>query len=196
MAKSPTPKESAVVPLQPNARTGGAAKPATSVGPAQPAAEPTPAEKSAPKKRKWLKWVLAAMVPLIAIAGGATWYLTGDEAPPSNSAPPPAPEKPAVFVPIDQFTVNLVPETGDQYLQTALVAKVGSSTTMEAIKQQMPEVRYRLILTLSNKRPSEIATVAGKQALAAEVAAQIKQTLPAAMRDDVIAVFFTSFVVQ
>ncbi|HSQ04813.1 MAG TPA: flagellar basal body-associated protein FliL [Burkholderiales bacterium] len=189
MAKSPTKAESAVIPIKPDARATAAKPDGTAAA----------AEEGKPKKKKRLKWIIiiTTVVLLLAAAGAGVWFFMAEE--PSGSspaAPPPAPEKPAIFVPLDPFTVNLQQENGDQYLQTALVVKVTHNPAAEAIKQQMPEIRYRLILVLSNKRPSEIASVAGKQALIAEITAEVKKLVAPALRDDVTAVFFTTFVVQ
>ena len=107
------------------------------------------------------------------------------------------PEKPPVFHNLDQFTVNLQPENGDQYLQVALVIKVKDAATAEAIKLQTPDIRNRILLLLSGKRASEISTVAGKEKLSEEIMAEVKKPLsPESVQQQVVAVFYGAFVIQ
>ncbi len=75
-----------------------------------------------------------------------------------------------MFVPLETFTVNLLPTDGlHQYLQTSVTLKVGSQTTADAVKTRMPEVRNRILMILSAKRPNELMPSAGKQKLATEI---------------------------
>lgn len=156
-----------------------------------PAAAPKAAKPVKKKRRGPLIW---ALLGVIAIAiGGVTWVTME----PASSAPPAAEvEKPPIFVNLDTFTVNLQPEVGDQYLQVALTVKVKDDATAGAVKEQMPEIRNRLLLLLSSKRATEILTVPGKQQLAAEILGEVKQPLAQPVREQVAAVYFTSFVIQ
>lgn len=154
-----------------------------------------------PRKKAWLLKILIALVVLAGGAGGAWFAMKEPAAAPEAVADPSAaekaPEKMAVFVPLDAFTVNLQPENGDQYLQVGLAAKVNEATTVDAIKQQMPEVRNRVLLLLSSKKASEISTVEGKQKLSAEVLTEMKQAVgPEKLQQGIIAVLFTSFIIQ
>ncbi|HEY9446195.1 MAG TPA: flagellar basal body-associated protein FliL [Burkholderiales bacterium] len=157
-----------------------------------PAAAPPKPQKSAKKKRRGP--LIAVLLAVVAVAvGGITWVTLE----PASSAPAAAPaEKPPIFVNLDTFTVNLQPEVGDQYLQVALTVKVKDDATVGAIKDQMPDIRNRLLLLLSSKRATEILTVSGKQQLAAEILGELKQPLPQPAREHVAAVYFTSFVIQ
>jgi len=145
---------------------------------AQPA-QPFPAVK--PTRRKLIAIIAAATTLVLAAAGGTAWYLARPKSPAEAAAAPPKAkiEKPkqVIFVPLETFTVNLQPESGDRYLQTTLSLKVGDPAVEQAIKQQMPEVRSRLLLLLSSKRASELTSVEGKQALANQIAAQVNQIL-------------------
>jgi len=61
----------------------------------------------------------------------------------------------------------------------------------------MPEVRNRLLLLLSGKKPSEISTADGKQQLSTEITHEIKESLESeSMKEEIIDVLFTSFVIQ
>lgn len=167
---------------------------------AAPAAEETAA--APPAKKSWKKlWLM--IIGLLILAGGggggAAWYFmgqnqSGTDAPKAVKREPP---KPPVFVVMEPFTVNLMHETGEQYLQVALTVQVEDQVQVELIKLYMPIVRSRLLLLLSSKKASEILGEEGKKKLAAEIVAQMK--LPFVPNTDpqkINSVFFTSFVIQ
>lgn len=82
----------------------------------------------------------------------------------------------AIFVPLgENFTVNLrgeESEEGDQYLQAGITLKVLQPGLEAKIKAAMPEIRDKLALLLSRKKPSELQTAEGKAKLAAEIIAE------------------------
>lgn len=153
--------------------------------------------KSPPKSNKLLIIILSATVLLLGGAGAGGWFWwqqqTGGDK--TRKAAPPAPP---VFAAMEPFTVNLQSEPGsEQFLQVALTLQVGDTSDVDAIKLYMPQVRSRVLLLLSSKTASEIATVDGKKKLAAEIMSQIKQPFAAnAQALKVNDVFFTSFVIQ
>lgn len=156
---------------------------------------------AAPKKSsKKLLIILVAAMLLLACAGGAAYYFLGkgNAAKDASGAPAHDPGKPPVFVTLEPFTVNLQGEQfGEQYLQVALTLQVADQGQVDQIKQYMPLLRSRLLLLLSGKRASELSTPEGKNKLAEEIVAQVKQPVaPAAPPQQVSAVFFTSFVIQ
>lgn len=143
--------------------------------------------------------LILVVLALLAAAGGAAWYFLGPQSA-ANAAGKKSsePAKPPVFLVVEPFTVNLQPETlGDQYLQIAFSLQVSTEKDVEAIKQYLPQVRSRLLLLLSGKKASEIATVEGKKKLADEIMEQVRQPFaPGAAPQNVSNVFFTSFVIQ
>jgi flagellar protein FliL len=150
--------------------------PKTAAKPAKPGDPKTPADakasgdaKKAPRSRGKLV-LLLAIVLLMVGGGGAGAYVFMSGSDESAESADKAQEQPAIFVPLETFTVNLLP-TGDlqQYLQTNVTLKLTSQTTADAVKNRMPEVRNRILLILSAKRPNELMPVAGKQQLAAEI---------------------------
>lgn len=156
------------------------------------------AEAPAPKKPK-KKLLLLIIVVLLVLGCGAgiAWYVLNSNA--GSSAPAKeAPPKPPVFLPMDQFTVNLQPDgLGDQFLQVAFTLQLADNEQVELIKTYMPLVRSRLLLLLSSKKASEISTADGKKKLQDEIVAQVKQPFtPQAPPQAVTGVFFTSFVIQ
>lgn len=162
-----------------------------------PAAEAAPA--AAPKKSKKKLFILLGVGLLVlGGGGGAAWYFLGHEAPHGGAAPVKVqPSKPPVFLNLESFTVNLQPETGEQFLQIAFTVQVVDQAQVDLMKLYMPQVRSRLLLLLSGKKPSEISTVEGKKKLADEILASLRQPFsPNAPPQTVSNVFFTSFVIQ
>ena len=154
----------------------------------------TPIAAAKPKKKSWLLKIVIAVV-VLAGGGVAAWYAM--EKPTTAQDAAVLQEKPPVFVTLESFTVNLQPEDGDQFLQVGLVLKVAESATVDAVKLQMPEIRNRILLLLTSKKASEISTVAGKQRLSAEIIDEARQSIASRkIQQEIISVFFTSFVIQ
>jgi flagellar FliL protein len=156
-------------PPKPAAKTK-AADPKAPAAPKAPA-DPKAAVKTEKPPRKSGKLLLLVGFFVLLAAGGAGGYvlLSGNE-PAENAETAEAPEQPSVFVPLETFTVNLLPADGlHQYLQTTVTLKVANQTTADAVKTRMPEVRNRILMILSSKRPAELMPIAGKQKLATEI---------------------------
>jgi flagellar FliL protein len=137
-------------------------------------AKETPADQAAPKKKRG-KLIIIASALLVLGGGGAggAWYFmrpVDPNAPKVEHAP-----KPAAFLALESFTVNLVPQEGQpQYLQAGLTLKLADSAKADAIKDRTPEVRNRILLVLSAKKASDLLSTTGKQKLAVEIADAIK----------------------
>ncbi len=85
--------------------------------------------------------------------------------------------RPPRFVKLDEFTVNLPGRGGEHYLQTNIVLRTGSSETEALVRNFLPVIRDKVILVLSSRSMSELATVEGKNALAKEVALVINSII-------------------
>jgi flagellar protein FliL len=120
-------------------------------------------------------------------------------------------ELPPVYVALDAFTVNLVPETGDQYLQVALSVECLDPVAEAQLKTRMPKIRNGITLLLSGKKASELTTREGKEKLAEEIKESINavfapEDAPAPKKGKkqaadeaegpVKEVLFTSFIIQ
>jgi flagellar protein FliL len=147
---------------QPDATKQG--KPGNAKAPADAKAE-KPARGS--KKLLWLTLIVIFLAA--GGGGGAYMFLSGDESA-ENTDTAQAPEQPSIFVPLETFTVNLMPTEGiQQYLQTTVTLKLTSQATADTLKTRMPEVRNRILMILSAKRPAELLPATGKQKLAGEI---------------------------
>ncbi len=149
------------------------------------------------KKKKTMLLIVGLCVLLSAGGGGAWYFLKGkDHAEDSGSAK--EEHKPApVFVNFEQFTVNLLDEGGDRYLQTEIILQVAGNELVEPIKEQMPILRSSILLLLSNKITSELTTKEGKSKLAEQIIAEIRTHLHSpALGKGLERIHFASFVIQ
>jgi flagellar protein FliL len=186
--------------------------------PAKPEAEGTPPPKGGSKKV--LIIIVALVVLLVAAGGGLAVMLMSkkkhaegeaDAAHPAETDKPKVvldKTKPPTFVPMEPFTVNLTPENGDHFLQAALVLKVADPKAGDELKVYMPEIRHRVNLILSSRRPSELASIEGREDLADEIMEETNDVLgypPPPKRSTrravepsgpVLAVLFNTFIVQ
>lgn len=161
---------------------------------AAPKAGATDDAAASPKSNKKLFLIIGAAV-LVAGAGGGGWYFTHRDAG-NKSAHVEAPKAP-IYITLEPFTVNLQPENGDQFLQTAITLLVNEQGQVDLIKLQMPQVRNRLLMVLSSKKASEISTPEGKNKLSADIVTQVNLPfVPHAPAQKVSGVYFTSFIIQ
>lgn len=153
-------------------------------------------DKEAPAPSSKKKLIIIAAVVLLAGGGGAGWFLTQQKAD-HKEVKHEEPAKAPVFLALDTFTVNLQPDPDEKFLQTDVSLQVASPEASEAIKLQMPALRSRLLMLLTSKSASEISTVEGKQQLSEEIVAEMNKPLVEGGKpQEVLSVFFTSFVVQ
>lgn len=141
------------------------------------AAAKAPAEaapEAQPKKSKLLLIIVLAVVLLAGAGAGAWFFMQGD----ADDEEEKVQTKPPVFLPVDQFTVNLQPEEGQQYLQVTMTLKVTDTAVSDAIKARMPEVRSRVLMLLSSKKPSQLVAPEGKLKLAEAIAQEVEASLP------------------
>ena len=164
---------------------------------ADPKADAAPAGGGGSKK-KLIIIILASILVAGGIGGGAAWYfLHGKSDAPAKAHKEKVKSGPPVFVPIEQFTVNLQPENGEQFLQVAFTLQVSGVDQEEAIKTNMPKVRSRLLLLLSGKKASELNTGEGKKQLATEIIEQVNAPFESkGSEQEVTDVLFTSFIIQ
>lgn len=176
--------------------------------PAEEASEAAP-----PKKNKKLLIIIIAVLVLVLGGGGAAAYLlmskgadhADDEevaAEQSGKKKKGEKEAPPAYVALDPFTVNLVAETGDQFLQLMISVEVADISVGDRLKMYMPKLRNNITLLLSTKKASELVTKDGKELLAEEIRDQMNDIveIPSVKgkppQDAVKEVLFTSFIIQ
>ena len=166
----------------------------------------------APKKsKKLLIVIVAALVLVLALGGGGfmVWkkmHPADEEDEVEVAAAKPKAEKKKgakeagpIYIALDQFTVNLAPDNGDQFLQVMISVEVEDITVGDRLKNYTPKLRNNVMLLLSGKKASELITKAGKEALANEIRDLINEILDPGAKPGygpAKEVLFTSFIIQ
>jgi len=153
-------------------------------------AAPAEGEGGGGKKKKVLIIVIALVVVLALAGGGAAWFLLGgkkkgnghgkaadehgEQADASGGGHDDEPEddskkKPPVFVSLEPFTVNLLSEASDRYLQVGIDLKLSTPDIADKIKVHLPEIRNGILLILTSKKVDELNKIEGKNRLRVEI---------------------------
>jgi len=153
-------------------------------------AKPAEEGAEAPKKSKKLLIIIVAAVLVLVLAGGGAFMLLkkgdhaeDDEEAAEETVKPKKKDKkteaahPPVFINLDTFTVNLIPETGDQYLQVILALELEDIAAENELKGQMPKIRNNIMLLLSSKKASELLPKEGKESLAEALKEEINDII-------------------
>jgi flagellar FliL protein len=99
-------------------------------------------------------------------------------------------------VAIDPMVVNLQSDNGQWFLQASISLNMADAAGADLATARSAEIRNRILLTLSDKRPTELATAENKQRLADDLLAKLNQPLSGGVTLNVASLFFTSFVIQ
>jgi flagellar protein FliL len=142
------------------------------------ATQSQPADQPAARKKRGKGLLIGALLLVLMGGGAGGWYYLQSRA---NNPDAPKP-KPAVFLALESFTVNLIsddtqPQAQAQYLQASLTLKLFESGHINLVKDRMPEVRNRILMVLSSKRVKELLSVDGKRKLALEIADAVKDII-------------------
>lgn len=93
---------------------------------------------------------------------------------------------------LDTFIVNLIGQ-GRSYLKTRIELEVDSENTIVEINRRLPQLRDKILTTLSSKSFDDISTLEGKYQLRSELIASLNQYLTTGR---VTNIYFTDFIVQ
>lgn len=172
---------------------------------------PAPDGDAPPKKSKKLLFIIIGLVVVLIAGAAAAFFLLGhgdeedeDEAPVKEKAKSKKKDdgKLPIFLPLDPpFTVNLLQDQGEQFLQVAVSLRVTDPTADPLIKALMPQIRNNVLRTLSSKKAADLYTVEGKDQLAEELKREINMIIEPPRKGaepdgPVHAVLFTSFIIQ
>jgi len=154
-------------------------------------------QEAAPASKKKLIIIIAAVVLALGGGGGAWFFMQQKSHDKKEEVKKEEPAKAPVFLTLDTFTVNLQPDPDEKFLQVDISLQVASPEEAEKIKLHMPSVKNRLLLLLTSKSAAEISTVEGKQDLSNQIIEEVKKPCPPDTKpQEILDVFFTSFVVQ
>ena len=166
---------------------------------AKPEAKPAEEAVVKPKKSKMIILVIVAVL-LLGGGGGAAWFFLagakkgGD----THQKEKDGKQAPPIFVTLERFTVNLPSADGmDHFLMIAVDVKVVDQKAADAVKSHMPEIRNGTLLLLSSKTVEELAPLAGKKKLSADIVKQVNDPLHLkAGENGATDALFTEFVIQ
>ncbi|GAB3671527.1 flagellar basal body-associated protein FliL [Salinisphaera aquimarina] len=140
--------------------------------------------------------VLCVLIVSGAAVAGTYFLMRGQDKTTAESKPVKEPLPDPVFVAVEPFTINLQDDSG-RVLYVRMSLKVADDKTATYLNSYMPQVRNRILMTVSDQRADELVTSEGKQQLASMLRERIAQ--PLADGEDPIAVndvLFTDFIVQ
>jgi flagellar FliL protein len=117
------------------------------------------------------------------------------------------PKEVPVFLPLDNFTVNLADREADRYAQIGISLELEDPKAGDRIRVFMPAIRNNILMVLAHKRSADLLEREGKVQLAAEVLRETERALgydptaPAAKGEDALprpvrAVHFSNFIIQ
>lgn len=163
-----------------------------------------------------LKIVLITLLVILLSAGsaGGVWYFLSGKSSNSHDKEAEAEvkaEEPAeeaeqaesgdekaaepIFVSLEPFTVNLLPE--GQFLQATFVLQIKDEKEAERVKVFMPQIRSRLLLMLSGKTAEALSSQQGKTDLIKEIKQLISQPFKAGQKPVTVEeVHVTAFIIQ
>jgi len=148
-----------------------------------------------PRKRRFLLIALVALAVIAGAAGGAYYFLRGSHDAPAKEAVKP-PEDP-IFVALEPFTVNLQPNGRNRFLHVAVTLKVANVKSQALLVQYLPEVRSRVLITLSNRTSETLVTPDEKTLLAGEILETLNRPFAANLPSvGIVSVMFTTFMLQ
>lgn len=154
---------------------------------------------TATRKTPWLLLILLVLFAAAASCGATYFFINKYEAHADSAAKVEAPQPQApLLVTISPMTVNIQNERNEQsLLYVGFVLEVGNDTTQKFFQQYMPQVRSRLLTLLGGQNSDQLVSAKGKQALAANILASLKQPLAPQQPDlSVLNVLYTDFIVQ
>ena len=153
---------------------------------------------SPPGKSKKKIFILfgALTLALAGLGGGGSYYYFFMK---SKSAPAPAQMKAEapIFMPLEPFTVNLQPGGRNRFLHVAVTLKMLDAASQAQMTQYLPEVRSRVLSTLSNREAESLATPEDKTRLSGEIMQSLSQPFgPNIPQQKIASVMFITFMLQ
>jgi flagellar FliL protein len=155
------------------------------------AVEPTVPRKSS----KMLIMLIALVLVTVIGGGGAVVYFLMKKPTTDKKSVEAKEEQEPVFLPLDPFTVNLK-GTQERFTQVAITLMIIDPKAVDPIKARTPVLRDRILKVIGRKSAEDMLSAEGKEKLAAEVLASVKDSLPETLRKGVKEVLFTNVIVQ
>lgn len=149
-----------------------------------------------PPGRSKLRIVLLSCLLVLGLAGaaGGAYYYLNKTTPKTTAV---LKVEDPIFIPLEPFTVNLQPGGRSRFLHVAVTLKMTDGKSQTQIAQYLPEVRSRVLSTLSNREAESLTTPEGKGRLSGEIMNALSQPFaPNLPQQKIAGVMFTSFMLQ
>src|SRR5262249_4200531 len=91
---------------------------------------------------------------------------------------------PPVFVPMDNFVVNLADHDADRYAQIGVTLEVLDDSHVDEVKAYMPAIRNNVLMLLAHKASGGLAPADGKVLLAREIRREALRAMGEDVDDD------------
>ena len=154
----------------------------------------TSTETAPPAKGKKKIIIIGLLVLALAGAGGGAWFFMKGKSDPAHEV---AKVETPIFFPLEPFTVNLQPGGRTRFLHVAVTLKMADAASQAQMTQYLPEVRSRVLSTLSNREAESLATPEDKTRLSGEIMQSLGQPFsPNAPQQKIAGVMFTTFMLQ
>lgn len=166
-------------------------------------AKPAAQGGDAPKKRRWIKWVLLGLVAVLLVGGGGTgFYLWRVRAAAPDGVEGTAHEAEEAsshesgVLSFEPFVVNLADSEGSRFLRVDLRLLVDDGEAAKELQEDevaMLRIRSGILELLSAQTSDKLVTPEGKASLKTAIAGRAAETLGKVKVSDVL---FAEFVVQ
>ena len=166
-------------------------------------AEQAKVQEAPPKDNKKLFIIIGAVVPLLAIGGGAMFFLGGskEEGKPaqheakaeSGEGEAKAGETVATNYPLEPFIVNIYDGQEIRYLKLKVEFELANPQVKPELDAKVAPLRDAILILLTTKTMQEIQDLQGKNQLREQILAAVGKIVPPGR---VTKIYFTDFVVQ
>jgi len=144
--------------------------------------------------------LIAAVLLVVVTLGGTLFALGKLEFVPAQAGPaelPAAPPSPPIFTELEPFTVSLRDSDGRRILYVGITLRVEDEASRKLLIEYMPEVRDRVLATLTQQATAQLQAVDGRDILARELLDRLAQPYrPQPEPPRISRVLFTAYVVQ
>lgn len=149
---------------------------------------------SPPGKRKKKIFIIGLLALALAGLGvGGYFFMKSKAGSPQKEVKIEAP----IFMLLEPFTVNLQPGGRSRFLHVAVTLKMDNAKSQAQMTQYLPEVRSRVLSTLSNREAESLATPEDKTRLSGEIMKSLSQPFgPNTPQQKISSVMFTTFMLQ
>ncbi|MBO0344973.1 flagellar basal body-associated FliL family protein [Roseibium limicola] len=140
-------------------------------------------------KKKLILFGAIGLVALLAIGGGAYFFLSGDSAAPrvvENEEGTEEVQKPVVFYDLPEMTVNLATDGRSTYLKVRIALELEDKAMIGLIEPYLPRILDAFQIYLRELRPADLEGSAGLFRLKEELLRRINVSVYPARVDGVL----------